>query len=226
MGNVLSSGHFFFLSCVTLAEIIFISNETLQKIVCHGYSVSHQQSTRFTKEKVSGNSLYKCCHVWDCCLRWWRQPGSTQCTCERCAFAYSSEFIVKIPQFWHFFFVWDFAVTSERVWVEVTQGWMGIFVLLFHLEFMWFEMDVVQMVRECTFNQNPRYTSRWTHQCCSVLSWMFLSCRCWLFHHANKTFDWIKNVFEIKKWTTIISHVDPMKIVLELVFVARHKYLL
>lgn len=103
--------------------------------------------------------------------------------------------------------------------------WHSAFVVLFHLEFMWFEMDVVQMVRECTFTQNPRYTSRGTHQCCSVLSWMFLSCRCWLFHHANKTFDWIKNVFEIKKWTTIISHVDPTKIVLELVFVARHKFL-
>lgn len=105
---------------------------------------------------------------------------------------------LKYHNFDTFFFVWDFEVTSERVWVEVTQGWMGIFVLLFHLECMWFEMDVVQMVRECTFNQNPRYTSRWTHQCCSVLSWMFLSCRCWLFHHANETFDWIKNVFEIK----------------------------
>lgn len=35
-----------------------------------------------------------------------------------------------------------------------------------------------------------------------------------------------KCIWDLKKWTTIMSHVDPMKIVLELVFVARHKFLL
>lgn len=220
MGNVLSSGRSFF-SCVTLAEIIFISNETLQKIVCHGYSVSHQQSTRFTKEKVSGNSLYKCCHVWDCCLRWWRQPGSTQCTCERYAFAYSSEFIVKIPQFWHFFFLYQIL----KLLLNVSEWKWHLF-----YSFIWSWCDLKWMW--CRWWESARslkthVTHREEHiSAVQCLSWMFLSCRCWLFHHANKTFDWIKNVFEIKKWTTIISHADPTKIVLELVFVARHKFLL
>lgn len=58
------------ISNVTLAEIVFIPIETLQKIVRHGNSVSHQQSTQFTQGKVSGDSLYKCCRAGACCPQW------------------------------------------------------------------------------------------------------------------------------------------------------------